>query len=97
MNIIDRLIENIIKTQNPTVVGLDPDINKIPMCYKTGLKSKDPFEAVAEVICNFNCDIIDTVMELVPAVKPQMAFYEKYGSFAWQVLKKRWLTQRVKA
>ncbi|MBQ8403259.1 MAG: orotidine-5'-phosphate decarboxylase, partial [Clostridia bacterium] len=80
MNIIDRLIENTIKTQNPTVVGLDPDINKIPACYKTGLKSKNPFEAVAEAIYNFNRDVIDTVAGLVPAVKPQMAFYEKYGS-----------------
>lgn len=37
--------------------------------------------AVAEVIYKFNCDIIDTVADLIPAVKPQMAFYEKYGSY----------------
>lgn len=41
----------------------------------------NPLSAVAEVIYKFNCDIIDTVAELVPAVKPQMAFYEKYGSY----------------
>ena len=80
MNIVDRLIENTIKTKNPSVIGLDPDISKIPMCYKTDIKIENPFEAVAEVIYNFNRDIIDTVCEIVPAVKPQMAFYEKYGS-----------------
>ena len=80
MNIVDRLIENTIKTKNPSIIGLDPDISKIPACYKTDVKSNDPFEAVAEVIFNFNRDIIDTVCEIVPAVKPQMAFYEKYGS-----------------
>ncbi len=81
MNIVDRLVENTIKTKNPSVIGLDPDIKKIPACYKASWANKHPFEAVADVIFNFNCDIIDTIAELVPAVKPQMAFYEKYGSF----------------
>ncbi|MBQ7291565.1 MAG: orotidine-5'-phosphate decarboxylase [Clostridia bacterium] len=88
MNIIDILIEKTIKTKNPTVVGLDPDIGKIPEFYKSEVKSQDPFEAVAEVIYNFNKDIIDTVFELVPAVKPQMAFYEKYGSRGVAALEK---------
>lgn len=81
MNIVDRLIENTIKTKNPSVIGLDPDIRKIPVCYKTNAKCKEGFEAVADVIYEFNCDIIDAVAELIPAVKPQMAFYEKYGSY----------------
>ncbi len=81
MNIADRLIENTIKTKNPSVIGLDPDISKIPACYKKGAEGKNPFEAVADVIFEFNRDIIDTVADLVPTVKPQMAFYEKYGSF----------------
>ena len=81
MNVVDRLIENTIKTKNPSVIGLDPNISKIPVCYKTGIKIDDPFGAVAEVIYNFNRDIIDTVADIAPAVKPQMAFYEKYGSY----------------
>ena len=81
MNVVDKLIENTIRTQNPSVVGLDPDIGKIPACYKLNAKSSDPFEAVANVIYEFNRDVIDTVADLVPAVKPQMAFYEKYGSY----------------
>ncbi len=81
MNIVDKLIERTVKTKNPTVVGLDPDINKIPAYCKGDLKSKNPFEAVAGVIYNFNRDIIDTVWDIVPAVKPQIAFYEKYGSY----------------
>lgn len=81
MNIVDKLIEKTIETKNPTVVGLDPDISKIPACYKENNNNTNPLSAVAEVIYKFNCDIIDTVAELVPAVKPQMAFYEKYGSY----------------
>ncbi|MBQ8497841.1 MAG: orotidine-5'-phosphate decarboxylase [Clostridia bacterium] len=79
MNIVDKLIENTIRTKNPTVVGLDPDLSKIPACYKKE-SAENPFQAVANVIYEFNRDIIDTVADLVPAVKPQMAFYEKYGS-----------------
>lgn len=81
MNIVDKLIEKTIETKNPTVVGLDPDISKIPACYKTNSNNANPLSAVAEVIYKYNCDIIDTIAELVPAVKPQMAFYEKYGSY----------------
>lgn len=80
MNVVDKLIENTIRTKNPSVIGLDPDIGKIPACYKDNVKSNHPFEAVAHAIYEFNRDVIDTVSDLVPAVKPQMAFYEKYGS-----------------
>lgn len=81
MNIVDKLIYNTIKTKNPSVIGLDPDIEKIPECYKKHKAADNPFEAVSEVIYNFNRDIIDTVSDIVPAVKPQIAFYEKYGSY----------------
>ncbi len=88
MNIVDRLIENTIRTKNPSVIGLDPDIRKIPMCYKVDYKNKNPFEAVADAIYAFNQDIIDIVCDLVPAVKPQMAFYEKYGSYGVSAFEK---------
>lgn len=81
MNVVDKLIENTIRTKNPSVIGLDPDIGKIPVCYKVNVKSSNPFEEAATVIYEFNRDVIDTVADLVPAVKPQMAFYEKYGSY----------------
>lgn len=81
MNVVDQLIENTIRTKNPSVIGLDPDIGKMPACYKAHAKSNNPFEAVANAIYDMNRDVIDTVADLVPAVKPQMAFYEKYGSY----------------
>ena len=81
MNVVDKLIENIIRTKNPSVVGLDPDLNKLPNCYKENISLSDPFEAVAEAIFTFNKDVIDIVLPYVPAVKPQIAFYEKYGSY----------------
>lgn len=81
MNVIDSLIENTIRTKNPSVIGLDPDISKIPACYKVNANCNNPFEAVANIIFEYNRDVIDTIADFVPAVKPQMAFYEKYGSY----------------
>jgi len=81
MNVVDKLIERTIKTKNPTVIGLDPDVTKIPACYKRNCNDSNPLSAIADIIYEFNCDIIDIIAELVPAVKPQMAFYEKYGSY----------------
>lgn len=50
MNIVDKLIENTIRTKNPSVIGLDPDIGKIPACYKVNKKNNHPFETLANVI-----------------------------------------------
>ena len=80
MNVIDSLIENTIRTKNPSVIGLDPDISKIPAYYKVNANCNNPFEAVSNIIFEYNRDVIDTIADFVPAVKPQMAFYEKYGS-----------------
>ena len=88
MSVVDKLIEKTIETKNPTVVGLDPDISKIPACYKENSNNTNSLSAVTDVIYQFNCDIIDTVAELVPAVKPQMAFYEKYGSYGISAFEK---------
>ena len=89
MNVVDKLIENTIRTKNPSVIGLDPDIGKIPACYKVNAKSSNPFEAVANAIYEFNHDVIDTVADLVPAVKPQMAFTKNTVLMALLLLRKR--------
>ena len=82
MNVVDRLIEYTIQKKNPTVVGLDPDLTKIPSCYlQKAHAHEDPRATAAEIITTFNRDIIDTVAPYVPAVKPQMAFYEMYGHY----------------
>ncbi|MGE5405406.1 MAG: orotidine-5'-phosphate decarboxylase, partial [Candidatus Saccharibacteria bacterium] len=77
MNIIDRLNKRIIELKAPIVVGLDPDIEKIPSFYFSD--KQDTFQGVCEAILNFNKDIIDIVKNYVPAVKPQIAFYEMFG------------------
>lgn len=78
---IDRLIESIQEKDNPTVVGLDPKMEYIPAFIKD--KAFKEFgvnlKGCAEAIIEFNKMIIDSIYDLVPAVKPQLAYYEMYG------------------
>lgn len=74
--ITDRLIEKIIDMQNPTCVGLDTLFDYLPDNMKEGVTT---FEAVSERVFEFNKKIIDTVRDIVPSVKVQIAYYEMYG------------------
>lgn len=85
---MDSLIEKIIEYNNPTVVGLDPDINKLPKCIVNkyiDIKGKT-LESASLAILEFNKKIIDVVYDIVPCVKPQSAYYEQYGFFGIKTL-----------
>lgn len=80
MLFIDKLIEKIIKLKAPIVVGLDPILDMIPDVYKSeSVDGNERFKTPGSVIFDFNKDIIDAVVDYVPAVKPQIAYYEAYG------------------
>ncbi len=80
----DMLIEKVIKCRNHTVVGLDPRLDLIPghlYCKASGEDmGKDVSRQIADAFFSFNKEIIDNIYDIVPAVKPQIAFYEQYGT-----------------
>lgn len=78
---IDRLIDAIKAKGSPICVGLDPRLELIPNFIKEEkIAGKGRcFSAAADAILEFNKGIIDAVADLVPAVKPQFAFYAQYG------------------
>ena len=76
-NAIDQLIEKIIEKDNPTVMGLDPRYDIIPECIKS--KYGTSLEDISKAIVEFNKALIDETCDIVPAVKPQIAFYEMFG------------------
>lgn len=82
----DRLIENIVKMQNPTVAGLDPKLEYIPASIKEKCFEKygKNLDGAAAALFEFNKDLIDSLYDIVPAIKPQAAYYEMYG---WQGVK----------
>jgi len=78
---LDMLIERIAATSNPTVVGLDPKLEYIPGFIKAHSFEKYgmTLEAAADAVLSFNKALIDALCDIVPAVKPQCAYYEMYG------------------
>jgi orotidine-5'-phosphate decarboxylase len=85
---IDVLIDKIKEKSNPSVAGLDPKIEYVPSflrerAYKEYGKS---LKGACEAIWQFNKGLIDALYDVVPAVKPQSAFYEMYGICGEEVL-----------
>lgn len=86
----DRLIENIERTQNPTVAGLDPKLDYVPeyirkKCFE---KYGETLKGAAKALLEFNKGLIDALCDIVPAVKPQAAYYEMYGPAGMKALQK---------
>jgi len=73
---ITGLFENIVKKRSFLCVGLDPEIEKIPSFL---MAEKDP-------VFEFNKRIIDATYMYAVAYKPNVAFYECYGSKGWNSL-----------
>lgn len=73
----DRLIERVEATRSHLVVGLDPDLRELPPELLDGVGDLAGAARAAEA---FATAVIDGVAELVPAVKPQSAFFEALGS-----------------
>lgn len=77
-NAMDKLINRIKETNNSTVMGLDPRYDMIPESIRT--KYSEDIEGACKAILEFNKELIDSVYDIVPAVKPQIAFYEMFGA-----------------
>ena len=73
-----RLSNAIAVRKTPALVGLDPRLEQIPE-QLAGTCDPNDLNQVATVYERFCCGIIDVVGQLVPAVKPQSAFFEQLG------------------
>ena len=82
----DVLQEKIRKLKNPTVAGLDARLEYIPpklvrACFD---KYGENLRGASQAVYRYNCDLMDALQGVVPAVKPQAAYYELLG---WQGVK----------
>jgi orotidine-5'-phosphate decarboxylase len=98
-NCADRLLDLIDELGNPSCGGLDPNIDNFPdfiikeALKKFGLKPREKdqnieteFEATAWAIEQFNKRIIDSTADVLPAYKPQSAYYEQYKASGMKAL-----------
>ncbi len=87
MNFADNLAGRIARLGNPSVLGLDPQLEQIPAHLYAGKISGTTSaadgpalaEIAAETIFTFNSMLIDALKSVIPAVKPQIAYYESLG------------------
>lgn len=79
----DVLQDKIRKMKNPTVAGLDARIEYVPEHIRKAAFAEYGVgrKGAAEAIYQFNVELIDALCDIVPAVKPQSAYYENLG---WQ-------------
>ena len=90
-NFADELVKRIEELDNPTVMGLDPRLDYVPQEIQTKWMMEYPTnndKATAEAIYEFNCGLIESVCDMVPAVKLQIAYYEMYGVRGIEVFKR---------
>ncbi|MGA2418205.1 MAG: hypothetical protein ABSF55_03135 [Candidatus Staskawiczbacteria bacterium] len=80
-NFSDALAEAIRVKKCPLIGGLDPQLRFMPPYMVREIVSAygKSFEAVGHLFYWFNRQVINVLAGIVPAVKPQRAFYECYG------------------
>jgi len=83
------LQDKIDELRNPSVVGLDPALEHIPpqILDKHFAEKGETFDAAASAVIEFNEGLIDALCDIVPAVKPQSAYYEMLGPHGVLALK----------
>lgn len=76
-----RLHDAIRRTKTPALVGLDPRFDQLPQSIQQKAQAApgSRSEQVAAAFEEFCVRVIDVVAGLVPAVKPQAAFFEEWG------------------
>jgi len=75
---VDRLADAVTRCGNPVLVGLDPRFEQLPDGIRQAVEPADNTQR-AEAYVEFCRGIVDVVAPLVPAVKPQAAFFEQLG------------------
>jgi orotidine-5'-phosphate decarboxylase len=76
----DRLCEAVKTKKTSLVVGLDPVYSRLPSAIKNHRSMNDEFDAAAAVdaIFDFCTQTMRIIAPMVPAVKINIAFFEKY-------------------
>jgi orotidine-5'-phosphate decarboxylase len=76
----DRLCKAVKGRKTSLIVGLDPVYSRLPSAIKSHREMNDEFDVAAAVdaIFDFSTQVLRIVAPMVPAVKINIAFFEKY-------------------
>ena len=76
-NMMDNLINKIKEKNSPIVMGIDPRYEMIPDIIK--LKYPKDMAGFAKSAVVFAKKLIDATYDIIPAIKPQLAYFEMMG------------------
>ncbi|MEO6711012.1 MAG: orotidine-5'-phosphate decarboxylase [Planctomycetota bacterium] len=79
-NFADRLCAAVDAKGTCAVVGLDPHLDMLPTEYALAADTSAPRLKRASRMGDFCCELLEVIAPLVPAVKPQSAFFEALGA-----------------
>jgi orotidine-5'-phosphate decarboxylase len=76
----DRLGDAVKDRKTSLIVGLDPVYNRLPLAIRSHREMNDEFDVAAAVdaIFDFSTQLMRIIAPIVPAVKINVAFFEKY-------------------
>jgi orotidine-5'-phosphate decarboxylase len=76
----DRLLDAVRRKASPVCVGIDPIFEMLPddVAGPAGERDANDYEAVIDAIFAFTTRLLKVVAPLVPCVKFQSAYFEKY-------------------
>ena len=88
----DRLSEAVARKRSCLVVGLDPLVERLPPDvygrWSGGSSGSEAVTAKASLSFGFFLnEVIDAVSDAAVAVKPNCAFFERYGAAGWECLR----------
>ena len=81
MSFGDRLSIALMKNQTPLCVGIDPHISLMPDLFR----GSSPKEQIEKLV-SFSLACIEAAQGRVPAIKPQVALFEKFGAKGMEIL-----------
>ena len=76
-NMMDNLINKIKEKNSPIVMGIDPRYEMIPDIIKS--KYPKDMSGFAKSAVVFAKKLIDATYDIIPAIKPQLAYFEMMG------------------
>ncbi len=81
-NFGDRIVLAVREKRNPSVIGIDPRLESLPPELGRMIPDGEnpDRKGVAEALLRFGLGIVDAVREIVPAIKPNIAFFEAHGN-----------------
>lgn len=77
MNFGDRLDKAVREKESVAVIGIDPRVANLPPALRA--QAEQGGDNLTEAFAAFGQGIVDAVQEHVPAVKPNIAFFEAHG------------------